>query len=146
MSALPDPDAAYLVHARLASLIRGAGVHCDVGRPNENISPPYCFVWGPLPVGGSATAAGSDTVLDVHLNVQVVAASQANVLRLAGQVQALIDSSTVTLPGYAVQQVKVVGSTDLSNETQVIPPETNIPVGVVSLRVRFQATKEGVCP
>lgn len=132
----------YSVYGRLANLVAQPECPCDVGRPNVNRSAPYCFVWGKLPIADSLTAAGSDSVIDTDLHLQVVDTSQANALKRAHDLAERINGEVLTIPGWRVFPLRVIDSTDLSGETQVIEPSTNIPEGVISLEIRFQATKE----
>lgn len=131
-----------LYQARMAALIEAAGIVSGVGDPPDNIATPFTFVWGPVPVEASHTAAGCDQQVDLEFHVQVVDDQPAKVLLLAGRVKDAIRDKELDIAGWRCFPLKITGSEPVQTARGAIDPDTNQYPAWCTLHVRLQATKE----
>ena len=131
----------YRAYQRVADLLAGLG-SSFVGDPPNAVVPPYTFVWGPLPTTADEAVGTGLQVVDATLNVTCVAASPANTLRLADQASGLLEDAQISVPGWHVAPLQVVGSTHVQTERGTFSPEANRLPSIVVLRVRLRASKE----
>ena len=131
-----------LVYARVADVLNTEVETCFVGDPPDNIDTPYLFVWGPLPIGGSVTAAGCDETVDTVLHIQVVAKQAPDVLVLAGRVSRALQGLAVDVSDWTVFPLKVAGSTNVQTARGVANETSNTYPAWLTLSARLQATRE----
>ena len=128
--------------ARIAALIEASGIRSGVGKPPDNLSPPFTFVWGPIPIEDSVTAAGCDEMVDLEFHVQIVHDQSAQVLLLAGQVKKALADQTINIAGWRTFPIKLMDSTPVQTARAVIETTTNQDPAWATLNARFRAVKE----
>ena len=131
------------IRARLTTLTStGSTVKAFVGDPPSNPGLPFVFVWGPPTLAASEAVSGCGGDVDVHMHVQVVAATTANVLDLADQVTALLNGEVPTVPGWRCFPLKHVGVTDVRSDNSTVGAPANRSPRYCTVTFRAQATPE----
>lgn len=130
-----------LAYMRVADAL-GDLVPCFVGDPPDNIPPPFCFVWGPLPVEEAHTVAGALEVVSLPFHVQVVAKQAPDVLLLAAQVKQRLRSADIQVEGWRVFPLKVTGSEPVQTDRAVANAATDTYPAWITLHAHLNATKE----
>ena len=130
-----------LLYARVADLITESGTPCFIAEA-KNVEPPYCIVWGQLPVERAFLAAGVDQQVNLDFNVQVVAKDPASVFLLSGEVKRVLQGAVIPAAGWRVFPLKVTGSTQIQIDRGAVEPLTNQYPAFLTLHVNIRASKE----
>lgn len=131
------------MRARLATLTSaGAPVKTFIGDPPSNPGMPFVFLWGPPTLATSEAMSGCGGDINTRINLQVVAATTANVLALADQVTALLKGEVPTVPGWRCFPLKHVGVTDVRADNSTVGAPANRSPRYCTVTFRAQATPE----
>lgn len=114
-----------------------------IGDPPNAAPIPYTFVWGPYPTKESSSLAGVRGEVDFTAHVTVVAASPANVLQLASQVEAILDDAEPIVAGWKVFPLVVAGSEQVQTSRGIFEADTNRFPAWVVMHVHVRAVRIG---
>lgn len=108
-----------------------------VGDPPDNVSLPYLFAWGSVPVAVAAPLA----LVDERVNVQVVAKATPEVNALTSRVVEALEEFLPAIPGYDCQPLRVRRTTNANTDSQVTEPSTDMRPTYLTVVCQFRANK-----